>query len=72
MNAIDIETLIFESLNLHADAAINEGEIDTPDRIEQLFSIQTLAAAGMLTSDNGLVLRFDDGAEFQITITRRN
>ena len=72
MNAHDIQTLIAESLNLHADAAINGGEPDTPERIEELFRIQTFAEAGLLTTDHGLVLHFDDGSTFQITVTPSN
>jgi len=32
--------------------------------------ITSFAAAGLLTADEGLVLRFPDGAEFQLTIQR--
>lgn len=70
MNAHDIETLLTESLNLHADAAINQGETDTPDRIEELHAILSFERAGLMTTDNGLVLTFDDGSEFQVTIVQ--
>ena len=70
MNEHGIETLIAESLNLHAEAAINRGDTDTPDRIEELFRIQTFAEAGLLTTDSGLVLHLDDGSSFQVTIVR--
>ncbi|NLF29468.1 MAG: hypothetical protein GX591_01120 [Planctomycetes bacterium] len=70
MDTNDIETLIAESLNLHADAAINQGDTDTPDGIEELFRIQTFAEAGLLTTDSGLVLHLDDGSTFQVTIVR--
>lgn len=71
MKAHDVETLIFESLNLHADAAINRGDLDTPDRIEGLASILQNSQTDLLTHDAGLVLRFDNGAEFEITIVCR-
>ena len=32
--------------------------------------ITSFAEAGLLTADEGLVLRFRDGAEFQLTIVR--
>lgn len=32
--------------------------------------ITSFAEAGLLTADEGLVLRFPDGAEFQLTIVR--
>ena len=72
MKTHDVETLIFESLNLHADAAINRGDLDTPDRIESLASILRNTQTDLLTNDAGLVLRFDNGTEFDITIVRRN
>lgn len=68
MRARDVEELIAQSLNLHADAAINRGEANTPDLIEQLRAI---VRSGR-TADAGLVLCFDDGSEFQITIIRNN
>jgi len=71
MNPNDIETLIAESLNLHADAAINRGETDTPDRIEALHAIRRFSDVGVMTTDAGLVLCFEDGSEFDITITQR-
>jgi hypothetical protein len=32
--------------------------------------ITSFAEAGLFTADEGLVLRFSDGAEFQLTIVR--
>ncbi len=72
MRVRDVEDLIAQSLNLHADAAINRAEPETPDLIEQLHSIRRFTDDGVLTTDAGLVLRFDDGTEFQITIVRSN
>ena len=34
------------------------------------LGISSFAEAGLLTADEGLVLRFPDGAEFQLTIVR--
>ena len=72
MNAHDIETLIAESLNLHAAAADADRCADVPDGIEELFGIRTFAEVGVLTSDAGLVLRLDDASEWQVTIVRSN
>ncbi len=58
MDEYDIETLISESLNLHADEAGEQ------------IRIRTFAEADLLTRDAGLVLRMDDGSEFQVTIVR--
>lgn len=40
------------------------------DIAESLQSIQTFASAEVMTNDKGLVIRFDDGREFQITVIR--
>ncbi|OQA03180.1 MAG: hypothetical protein BWY69_00613 [Planctomycetes bacterium ADurb.Bin401] len=52
MNEITMEQII-------ADALIEQDEI---------ISTQTFEAAGVLTTNNGLVVRTEDGSEFQITI----
>jgi hypothetical protein len=33
--------------------------------------VQTFHQAGLLTRDEGLVVKLDDGTEFQVTVTRR-
>lgn len=47
---------------------IAEDEVTVPDEFEQLIRVATYEEEGILTSDKGCVLRFRDGAEFQITV----
>ena len=45
------------------------GELDLVDTaLGEVSNIKTYAEAGILTRDSGLVLRMEDGSEFQITI----
>lgn len=39
---------------------------------DEIRSAQTFGEAGMLTRNNGLVVRTIDGSEFQITIVKSN
>jgi hypothetical protein len=41
-----------------------------PDLEADIQRVRTFAEAGLLTSDEGLVLSFRDGPEFQLTIVR--
>lgn len=46
---------------------------DLAEQVEGLEAIQTVATyadVGMMTRDNGLVIRTADGREFQLTIVR--
>jgi hypothetical protein len=52
MNEMTMEQII-------ADALIEQDEI---------ISTRTFESAGVLTTNNGLVVRTEDGSEFQITI----
>ena len=48
-----------------AESAVNE--VFDPERIREVV---TFAEADVLTHNRGLVVRMDDGTEFQITIVR--
>lgn len=55
---------IEDALNL-----LISGELDLVDTaLGEVSNIKTYAEAGILTRDSGLVLRMEDGSEFQITI----
>jgi hypothetical protein len=50
---------------------INTGdEIEPPEELEGVDSIQTFEEAGVLTMNKGLVLRMKDHREFQVTIVQ--
>lgn len=58
------EKTIEDALNL-----LISGELDLVDTaLGEVSNIKTYAEAGILTRDSGLVLRMEDGSEFQITI----
>lgn len=58
------EKTIEDALNL-----LISGELDLVDTaLGEVSNIKTYAEAGILTRDSGLVLRMEDGNEFQITI----
>jgi len=40
--------------------------------IEEINSIRTFEDAGVLSRNMGLVIRYDDGTEFQITVVQSN
>ena len=45
-------------------------EIDMPDGMGEIAEVEDFVQAGMLTRDKGLIVRFADGSEFDITITQ--
>ena len=58
------EKTIEDALNL-----LISGELDLVDTaLGEVSNINTYAEAGILTRDSGLVIRMEDGSEFQITI----
>ena len=58
------EKTIEDALNL-----LISGELDLVDTaLGEVSNIKTYAEAGILTRVSGLVLRMEDGSEFQITI----
>ena len=64
MNMDMNEKTIEDALNL-----LISGELDLVDTaLGEVSNIKTYAEAGILTRDSGLVLRMEDGSEFQITI----
>lgn len=46
------------------------GEIEPPEELDGVDSIQTFEEAGVLTLNKGLVLRMRDRREFQVTIVQ--
>ena len=57
MNDIDIETMLYELL---------QDEEYAPE----ITKVRTFEEAGVLTSNRGVVVRADDGSEFQISIVQ--
>ena len=58
------EKTIEDALNLPISV-----ELDLVDTaLGEVSNIKTYAEVGLLTRDSGLVLRMEDGSEFQITI----
>lgn len=58
------EQIIREALEL-----VLNGELSMEDTdLEEIRVAQSFNEAGVLSSDEGLVLRMQDGSEFQITI----
>ena len=44
--------------------------IEPPEEMESLESVQTFEEAGVLTNNKGLVIRMKDHREFQVTIVQ--
>jgi hypothetical protein len=61
-----------ESLLLDLFDAVTNGDNPDEDVTEQmqLAKVVTFDDVGMMTRNKGLVLRFDDGREYQLTIVR--
>ncbi len=57
MNEIDIETMLYELL---------QDEEAAPE----VAKVRTFEEAGVLTSNRGVVVRTDDGSEFQVAIVQ--
>ena len=57
MNDIDIETMLYELLQ-------------DEEAVPEVKQVQTFEEAGVLTYNRGVVVRADDGAEWQITIVQ--
>ena len=45
-------------------------EVDPPEELKDVESIQTFEDAGVLTMNKGLVIRLKDHREFQVTIVQ--
>lgn len=67
-NERNLEELIIEAL----DSRAYEDDIDGYSFAEasNIKQVSTFAENGLLTRDHGLVLKMDDGSEFQLTIKR--
>jgi hypothetical protein len=61
MGENDIEELLTEALYAY-DEENNDGE--------DISSIRSFNDTGLLTSNSGIVVRMNDGSEFQITIVQ--
>jgi len=57
VNEIDIETMLYELL---------QDEEAAPE----VAKVRTFEEAGVLTSNRGVVVRTDDGSEFQVAIVQ--
>ena len=62
----DVEIFLQEALVVFDEIAQEEGDPDP----EELPEVATFEDAGVLTTDKGLVLRFGDHTEFQVSIVR--
>lgn len=68
-----IESGIVAFLTMVAEILENQMEpedLEVPEEFEGLSAVRSFEEAGILTSDRGCVLRFADGAEYQISIVR--
>ena len=70
MNATDLQDALHELLNAASGADPEDRTIDVPDGLSGLGRIRTYEEAGVLTRDAGLIIRMQDGSEFQITIVQ--
>ena len=59
MTAHDFEELLDEALGEYAE-----------DGVQDIKSIRSFEDAGVLTKNAGIVIKFKDGNEFQITIVK--
>jgi len=57
MNEIDIETMLYEVLQ-------------DEEAVPEITKVRTFEEAGVLTSNRGVVVRSDDGSEFQVSIVQ--
>lgn len=64
MTAEELEDFLSDAIFLTAD---EEHYVDLETEVER---VDTFEQAGVMTSNRGLVLSFEDGSEFQITIVR--
>lgn len=71
MDEHEMETALndlFAGLILAADC--DEYPEDLPDELSEVERVQTYDEAGILTNNKGLVLRMQDGSEWQLTIVQ--
>ena len=70
MNAIQLQDSLHELLNAASGADPDDRTIDLPDGLAGVGPVRTYDEAGVLTRDAGLVVRMQDGSEFQMTIVQ--
>lgn len=61
MTPREFEKWLAEAINAEAAEQADEGE-------DPIRAVDTYEEAGILTSDRGLVVRFEDGSEIQVTL----
>ena len=49
---------------------IEDDEVTVPDALRELIRVESFADAGVLTDNDGLVLRFRDGSEWQLSLVK--
>ena len=49
---------------------IEDDEVTVPDALRELIRVESFADAGVLTDNDGLVLRFRDGSEWQLSLVQ--
>ena len=68
-----IETMLVDSMYAVRDAAEGvEEAIIPPEGVEEITSVIDFERAGMLSREQGLLVRTVEGAEFQVTVLRRH
>ena len=72
MNEHDLQELLFDVLFELMSAREDEEDPlnDLGQRTEGMHRLETFEEAGMLTTDNGLVIHMHDGHEYQLPIVR--
>ena len=70
MNATDLQDALHELLNAASGADPEDRSVELPDGLMGLGRVRTYDEAGVFTRDEGLVVRTQDGNEFQVTIVQ--
>lgn len=66
----EVETALLSLIDAAADGDIQAEEVEIDDLWLGLENSATFQAEGLLTMNKGVVLRFCDGREYQVTIVR--
>jgi len=64
-----LEMLLTNLLNAQRH---DRDEIDMPDGMGEIVEVEDFVQAGVLTRDKGLIVKFADGSEMDITINQRS
>ena len=70
MNATHFQDALHELLNAATAADPEDRTVELPDGLAGLGRVRTYDEAGVFTRDEGLVVRMQDGSEFQVTIVQ--